>query len=62
MTSGQILLATVAMLLVAAVITALVDRWANRRRMLGRLNDTGDDSRQIDILKRGEVCLWPKDF
>lgn len=57
MTSGQILLATVAMLLVAAVITALVDRWAHRkllRRRLG-LDETGDDTRQIDIIKRGDV-------
>lgn len=56
------LLLTVATLLAVAIVTALIDRWARaRRRRCSRLPETGDDTRQVDILKRGQVCPWPKD-
>lgn len=46
----------IAGLTATVIITVLVDRWARPQSA-----DTGDDTRTIDILKRGEVCPWPRD-
>ena len=63
MTPALWLIAGVAFLLVVALVTVLVDRWSRRRRIVPRLREiaeTGDDTRQFDILKRGEICPWPR--
>lgn len=60
MTAATLIL-TVALLLAAAIITACIDRWSHARRQTrDRLPDTGDACREIDVLKRGVICPWPR--
>lgn len=64
MTGAGWLLASVAFLLAVALITAALDRWQNRQRILPRLREigreTGDDERAIDVLKSADVLPFRK--
>ena len=67
MTPAIWLIAGVAFLLVVALVTMLVDRWSRRRRIVPRLREigrreTGDDCLQFDILKRGDVLPFRRDY
>lgn len=46
-------------LLVCVVLTVLIERWSHRRRLFGP-DTSSDDQHQNDILKRGEICPWPR--
>jgi len=57
MTPELSLILAVGFIISVAALTAIVDRFQHRNDP-----ETGDDCRQIDVLKRGEIIPWHRDF
>ena len=57
MTPELSLILAVGFIISVDALTAIVDRFQHRNDP-----ETGDDCRQIDVLKRGEIIPWHRDF
>ena len=60
MTPATWLLVAVAFLVAVSVITVIIDRFQDRRRVLGRF-DWRSSEREIDILKDAQILPWRTD-